>query len=284
MPAMEKWLVISACQTVGLANCIQSLVSDVIVTGVDFHQFNSDRKRFGNEMRSYSKLFINPGVTDLLQGGEIDKIADHVAAPAIFFRAYHPDLVYLEREGKFLLGPLGDYHSAIAFACYTKGMSIPDTLRHFNGGFFERCGYMSVWVSERDRLVKEMAASGIDIADPIRRWGRERSFMHSSNHPRIHALYDVAKELVRMQAKTPVSGGIIPHDNLQVAPHFAIYPEIGEALGVEGSYVFKNDNYRPIDLNEFITKSFAVYDACPRGSIVPHPHYRTYVEAAAEHL
>ncbi|WP_340268725.1 WcbI family polysaccharide biosynthesis putative acetyltransferase [Sphingobium mellinum] len=281
---MEKWLVISACQTVGLANCIQSLVPDVLVTGIDFAQFNSDPKRFGNEMSSYSKLFINPGVSDLLPADEIDKIADHVAAPAVFFRAYHPDLVYLERDGKVLLGPLGDYHSAIAYACYMNGMSISDTLRHFNGSFYERCGYMSIWVSERDRLIREMADSGIDIADPIRRWGRDHPFMHSSNHPRIHALHDVAKELVRMQGRTPISGGIIPHDNLQLAPHFAIYPEIGEELGVEGSYIFKNDTYRPIDLNEFIIKSFEVYDSDPRNPIVPHPHYKSYVDSVSKHL
>jgi len=284
MSGMEKWLVISACQAIGLGNCIQSLVSDVIVTGLDIALFNSDPKRFGNEMRSYSKLFLNPGVAHLLPPGEIDKIPDRVAVPAVFFRPYHPDLVYLECDGKVLRGPQGDYHSAIAYGCFSKGMSVSDTLRYFNGSFYERCGYMSLWIPERERLIGEMAASGIDIADPLRCWGRNRAFMHSSNHPHIHVLHDIARELVRMQDRTPVAGGIIPHDNLQLAECFAVYPEIGETLGIEGSYIFKGDTYRPVDLIEFVTKSFEIYGSFPQGSIVPYAHYKEYVDSVSKHL
>lgn len=281
---MEKWLVISACQATGLGNCIQSLVSDVVVTALDIALFNSDPKRFVEEMSNYSKLFLNPGVADLLPPGGIDKIADRIAVPAVFFRPYHPDLVYLECDGQVLRGPLGDYHSAIAYGCFSKGMSVSDTLRYFNGGFYERCGYTSLWLPERERLVREMAASGIDIADPLRRWGRSRAFMHSSNHPHIHVLHDIARELVRMQGRTPVAGGVIPHDNLQLAECFAVYPEIGEALGVEGSYIFKGDTYRPLDLIEFVTKSFEIYSSFPQGTVLPFAYFKEYVDAVSKHL
>lgn len=274
MADMEKWLVISACQSVGLANCIQSLVKDVNVTGMDYIIYNKNKKIIRNDIQKYSKIFINSGIKELISSDDINLIKEHIECPSVFFRAYHPDTIYLEYEKKPINDPLSDYHSAICYACFTKGMSIADTLRHFNGNFFERCGYMSLWVPERERLINEMKSAGIDISEPIRRWGRERAFMHSMNHPLIHVLHDIAAELVRMQGRPPLNGGFIPHDNLLTGPQFAVYPEIAESLGVPGSYIFKGYDYRPIDLVEFITKSFEIYNKFPRGSITPHPHFQ----------
>lgn len=279
---MEQWLVISNCQTFGLANCLQAQAPDVQVTGVDTLLFNSDPDRFNAEMDKYTTLFISDGVRAEIASARIDAIAGHVALPMFACRAFHPDLVYLVHDGRPVVGPVGDYHSAIAYACFCAGLSVADTVLRFNATFLERCGYMAMWLPERDRLIDEMAGFGLDIAAQIRGWGRQEAFMYSINHPRIHVLYDIAAGLLQARGRTPLSGGIMPHDNLATGAAFAVYPEIGEVLGVPGSYVFKDvGNYRPIDLAGFITGCFATYERIGPAAIVPHPQFAQHVDYVA---
>jgi hypothetical protein len=282
MSFMEQWLVISNCQTFGLANCLQAQASDVLVTGVDTLLFNSDPERFNGEMERYSTLFIADGVKQELTSARIDAIPEHVPLPMFTCRAFHPDLVYLLQDERPVTGPAGDYHSAIAYACFLAGMSVADTLGRFTGSLLERCGYMGMWLPERDRLVKELAGFGLDIGLPIRTWGRKGAFMYSINHPRIHVLHDIAAELLRARDRTPFPDGIVPHDNLATGAGFAVYPEIGEALGVAGSYAFKDvGSYRPIDLASFVTGCFESYARFAPGSIKPHPQFRQQLDYIA---
>ncbi|MBY8823045.1 WcbI family polysaccharide biosynthesis putative acetyltransferase [Sphingomonas colocasiae] len=283
MSFMEQWLVISNCQTFGLANCLQAQADDVLVTGVDTLLFNSDPERFNSEMERYSKLFIADGVKAELASARIDRIADHIALPMFTCRAFHPDLVYLLHDGRPVGGPAGDYHSAIAYACFLKKMSVADTIQRFTGSFLERCGYMGMWLPERDRLIGELAGLGLDISLPIRSWGRQGAFMYSINHPRIHVLHDIAAELLRALNKKPFANAIVPHDNLAAGAGFAVYPEIGEALGVPGSYTFKNvGSYRPLDLASFLTGCFESYERLAAGSIEPHPLFQRQIDHICE--
>lgn len=280
--SMEQWLVISNCQTFGLANCLQAQASDVVVTGVDTLLFNSDPARFNAEIDKYSTLFIADGVKAELASPRIELIVEHVALPMLTCRAFHPDLVYLLHDGRALSGPAGDYHSAIAYACHRAGMSVADTLERFTGTFLDRCGYMGMWVPERDRLVSELAGFGLDVALPIRTWGRQGAFMYSINHPRIHVLHDIAAELLRQRGRPPFADGIIPHDNLATGAAFAVYPEIGEALGVAGSYAFKDvGSYRPIGLVDFIAGCFETYERAAPGTIEPHPQFKQQLDYIA---
>nr|WP_086494336.1 WcbI family polysaccharide biosynthesis putative acetyltransferase [Novosphingobium panipatense] len=188
------------------------------------------------------------------------------------FRAYHPDLTYLKHNDSLVDGPTNHYHSAIVYACFKAGLDQADTLKRFNGGFFERCGYLGLWQSERDRLVEEVNTTGVDIAASIRRWGREDAFMYSINHPKIRVLRDIASQLIKRQGRKPIPG-ISPHDNLASGPHFAVYPEIAESLGVKGEYVFKNvDSYRPFGLEQFVHQSFDVYAGLDPQGMMPHQH------------
>lgn len=282
---MEQWLVISNCQTVGLSNCLQAQAINIQITGVDAQMFKSDPDRFNFEMGKYSTLFIDEGTKSLIASPWINDIPNHVALPVVIFRAFHPDIVYLLHDGVAVEGAAHHYHSAIVYACFRAGMSIKETISRFNGNFMERCGYMNMWLPERDRLVEEFSGFGIDIAAQIRTWGRHGAFMHSINHPRIHVLHDIAAELLRARGCTPFPGSVMPHDNLAAGALFAVYPEIGEVLGVAGSYVFKDiHSYRPVDLKGFITGSFECYERIGRGSIVLPPDVEPHIDHIARLL
>lgn len=266
--AQERWLVIANCQTLGLANSLQSLVPDVEVTGMYPHSFNNAPLRNNRTLAQYDRLFISPGIEKMIPRARLERIKQHTMLPWFSFRAYHPDLVYAQCGGVTFKSPADDYHSGIALAAYRKGMSLADTRELYRGRTFEICGLFGWWQSERDRIVDHLHQIGIDITHQIRRWGDNDAFMYSTNHPKIRVLFDLAKELVKSIGREPLANVTMPHDNLAYAGGFAVYPEIGESLGVPGSYIFKTyDTYRQFGLDEFLAGSFAMYDRYPREAL-----------------
>lgn len=263
--AMQRWLVISNCQTHGIANSLQALAPDVEVKGMYPHSFNNAPIRNNYALTHYDVLFISPGIERLMPRAKLDRIPLHIPLPWFSFRAYHPDIVYAQCAGKTFKSPADDYHSGIVLAAYRKGLSLRDTRQLFTARMFEACGLFGWWQAERDRMVTHLDQIGIDIASEIRRWGSYDAFMYSNNHPKIRVLFDIAAKLVRKTGREPLRGVTIPHDNLAFAGGFAVYPEIGESLGVPGHYLFKTfDTYRQFGLDEFIAGSFALYDCLPR--------------------
>lgn len=264
----ERWLVVSNCQTHGIANSLQALAPDVEVKGMYPHSFNNAPIRNNRALGQFDVLFISGGIEALMPRARLERIPKHVALPWFSFRAYHPDLVYAQCAGKTFKSPADDYHSGIALAAYRKGLSLADTRRLFTGRTYEACGLFGWWPAERDRMVVHLEQIGIDIARQIRRWGRDEAFMYSNNHPRIRVLFDIAAQLIRKTGREPLQGATMPHDNLAFAGGFAVYPEIGESLGVPGAYLFKTfDTYRQFGLDEFLAGSFAIYDQYPRQSL-----------------
>lgn len=278
MTAVERWLVMSNCQTVGLANCLQAQAPDLDVVPLDPGQFRAQRWRANARMRGFDRLLIYPAIRSEVPTAKLDRIGRHVPLPIITFRGYHPDLIYLYKRGRPLGGPVGHYHSAIAFACYLHGIGPKETLAYFNGAFFERCGYGDVWSRERDRLIAEFAAVGLDIRPYFRDWGRTSAFMYSYNHPRIRPLYDMASALLESAGLPPHRSDLIPHDNLANSAIFAVYPEIGENCGVPGGYEFRAaGNYRAMNLEEYIARCFALYATLRTSDVVPFPEFGAQV-------
>ena len=275
---MERWLVVMNCQTYGMANCLQAQIQNVEVLGMDITTLNSK-----HELPYCDKLFSIPGVRkDLLEQMHI--AASYIPLAVLQCRSFHPDLIYINHEEESIFGPTSHYHSAIAFAAFSKGLSIADTKKLFNGSFYQKCGYIGWWPIECSNIVKEFANSNIDIEDSIIHWGRYEAFMHSVNHPKIHVLYNIATKLIRKLGYAPCPG-IMPHDNLANGACFAIYPEIAETLGVPGSYIFKIDNsYRPIDLDAFLHGCFATYDSYLPGSLKVHKEYERGFHRVLENI
>jgi len=282
MATHEKWLVVSNCQTVGLANALQAMLPGVEIDAADFGLLRANLDAFNAQMDQYSRIIRSDITPDVLPDARIDRIEHHVVVPELTFHAYHGDLVYLRHGDDWVHTPLGDYNSALVWACYRQGLSEADTLGRFTPDVIERCGYCALWEPERDRLVRVFAGFGIDIAADVRRWGRATAFMHSINHPRIDVMVDLARRICLTQGLTPIDPPVIPHDNLISGATYPVYPPIAEALGVPGSYWFKSGgSYRPFDLGTFIAGSFASYRRLPIDAITPHPAFARLIDHVA---
>ena len=275
----ERWLVVSNCQTHGLANSLQALAPDVMVSPLYPHTFNRRPFLFNRKLASFDRLFISPGIERMMPRAKLHRIADHRHLPWFGFRAYHPDLVYVEVAGKRIKSPADDYHSGIALAAYLKGLSLTETKALFTMKTFEACQLIGWWEEEKNRIIKHTADLGVDVSAQIRRWGRHEAFMYSNNHPKIRVLFDIAKQLVRATGREPLQGVTVPHDNLAMASGFAVYPEIGETLGVSGAYLFKTyDTYRQFGLDEFLAGCFAIYARYPRDVLSVAQEFRPVFE------
>lgn len=267
---MERWLLISNCQTTGLSNAFQMVNPNFHVTPMDIWSFTRDIEGAVASFGEYFRVLVSQEVLNL-KGCDFSSAPNLTKIPNVFFSAYHPDCVYAVDDNGPLKGALDAYHSLIVIAAYRRGLSQEDAIALFRGDFYERCGFMDYWVPQRDRLISDFSAHGFNIEHEVRRWGRQQSFMHTIDHPKIHCLYDVARVIMGSMGVPCVEANIVPHDNLKAGSAWAVYPEIGEHLGVEGSYRFKRfGSYRHIGLKELVAESYDLYERSLPGTVAPN--------------
>lgn len=271
---MERWLLISNCQTVGLANSFQLLNRRFDVTGLDIWGYLNDIEKWEASFSDYFRVVVSPEVEAFIPNG-LPNAPNLTRVPALSFSGFHPDLSYVNGPAGAVRGPLGNYHSLIAFAAYMKGLSFEDAVALFNAKFFEQCGYFDYWEPQKATVLNQFKTHGIDISDQFVRWGRYGSFMHSSDHPKIDVIYDVAKAFLVAGGVEVQDSEFRPYDGLRNGPCWPVYPEIGEVLGIEGSYNFKRDMvFRHTDLAGFVWESYAAYAEFDRAELSPAPPFK----------
>ncbi|WP_159086401.1 WcbI family polysaccharide biosynthesis putative acetyltransferase [Burkholderia mayonis] len=256
----EKWLVISNCQTVGVMQSLSMICPHVKVDACDYWGFQANSDFWRQQVATYDQIIVNPEIQQL---GIVDfsALPNVTLLPAIQFRAYHPDLQNVFHDGKSVKTPLDDYHSTIIFAAYKLGCTAAQTKTFFNEKTYEALRYFALWDIERTFLLDRYAEHGLDLAPELSKWVRGGSFMHSMNHPKAHALYDVAlKVATKVAGDRVIDSGIVPHDTLVQGPVYPVFPELAERFGAgRGNYLFKGMNYTLLTLEEFIEGSFAAY-------------------------
>ncbi|MGZ3305851.1 MAG: WcbI family polysaccharide biosynthesis putative acetyltransferase, partial [Asticcacaulis sp.] len=263
----QKWLFISTCQTNGLARSMRLLSPDLELDSADIWTLRANLESYNARCGEYDKVVIAPEI-DAVEGFDLESARSLAYIPPLNFSAYHPDLTYVHSPEGILNSPAGAYHSLIALAAHQKGLDIPQTLSLFNSRIYEDCGYFDFWIPHRNGAVEYFASYGLDISAEIRRWGRGDAFMYSVNHPKIRCLHDIARIFLETHGVLVRPSDLLPPDELSNAMCYPVYPELGEALGVKGDYLFKC-HFADVqyDLTQFVAASFARYDEHPRGSL-----------------
>jgi hypothetical protein len=258
----------SNCQTFGLANSMNLLMRDAEISAVDIHTYYQNIPHYTSILPDYERVIIHQEFASIAEA-DFSGARTLDIMPSILFSGFHPDLCGAYQGDALVNGPLGAYHSIIALAAYNAGLSVADTLARFTPKLFESAGYFDVWAAQRQQLLASFAEHGLEIGDLFRRWGRSESFMYSTNHPRIRCLFDIALRFLEVRSLPATEERLMPMDNLVQGACFPVYPVIGEALGIAGSYLFKvAGGYRYLTLEEFVHGSFAAYDAAG-GAITP---------------
>jgi hypothetical protein len=255
----ERWLLVYNCQVLGLANCLNLLSDEIEVEYHDPHSFLRESGDIAKRLDSFDRVLASPRQMEQ-SPIDLDRHGKALVVPTISFSAYHPDICYLQHEGKELKGPLGDYHSLIAFAAFRSGLDVDATLALYRADTYARLGYFVRWDPARNAMLGSFRKHGFDLAPSFLEWSRAGAFMYSINHPRIACVRDVARAVLARAGIKALYADALPQDNLANGPIFPVYPEIAHRLGVEGSRLFKvGGAYRFLHLRGFVEESFRLY-------------------------
>lgn len=260
----ERWLVVWNCQSFGLANCIQALARDVECEALDFWAFTKALEADTQDWRAWDRIILMPEAHEHPRFDAARMPAIEILSP-LSFLGYHPDCCYVLVDGAPVSGGVvGPYHSRIALAAYKEGMDAAEAARWYNAGTYAHIGYFAQWAAQRQMILNDYRQRGLDISRLFRVAGRGRSFMHTIDHPRIDALFEVARALLVARGRAIFEGVAPPPDNL-AATGWPVYPEIGEQLGVAGSTLFKPANeHKPLELTDYLERSLAFFSRWER--------------------
>lgn len=270
----KKILVVSNCVSYGIANSLEYLAPGFRVEAIPFTVLLGKIKdgEITGPIEADLLVISDQAINSLEQHAVSEFLPqqDRVIVPYFRFARYQPDIAYITLNGRSVKGPLGDYHSRIAFRAFEKGYSADRAAELFKREVFSKLGYLRTHEQEKANLISAYGRQGLDIRGHFTSWSRNGSFMHSLNHPRIQCLFDISREIVKqlgipnvLDAYSEIECPII--DNLLNSAVWPVYPEIAECYGFGGHYLFKPEgSYRPMSLDEFLQSSMDTYEALSR--------------------
>jgi len=273
-----KLAVLGNCQMGHMSRCIQALIGGEMpsrqwVTAEMLADWESGRADLSPLLEGHDHVFLQPWIWTPALASRYARFRDKVVLyPAIGFMAYHPDLVPIvirDSGAAFEDGPTIRCHSSLAFLGWKAGLGVADTVGLFRRDVFQRLGFFDFWQSSVAALLEEGRAAGLPLDSLIADWHRRGCFMYCHMHPKLFVIADIARRLLRRRGIPMLPGNPIDytHDYLANGVVWPVYPEIGEALGVAGNYMFKMaaPAYLPdwpvqvLGLEGLVAKSFEAY-------------------------
>ena len=282
-----RLLVLGVCQAGSVAKAMRYLLPDA---QVDFLSVFTLGRRYRSladliaKADGYDAVFTNIYLPPFVDSGTILDFRArpnvHVI-PTIAFAAYHPDVVSIGSQDHATLrglvsGPMGHSHSAVTLYAYLAGFSEAQALRLFSEPVFDRLGYYAFWDESVVSLTKSGAEADFDLAPYINRWSRRGCFMHSTNHPKLFVMSDIARGLldrVGISFETCDLDAFLP-DDLGGMGSWPVYPEIAAHFGVPGSAVFfkaetpRSGPARTMTRSAYVAAAYAYYRRRSRDSLV----------------
>ncbi len=271
-----RLLVLGNCQIRPMARLIQAMTGGALATTIELLPKNIER--FRTEKPALAELI---GASDLIlmqpYPEEMEFIAEAFPGarqkirlfPRIGFAGFHPDADYVEdSHGGRIGGCVGQYHSALAFFGWTRGLSPEQTAGLFRDEVFAALGYYEYWSTAREVLLAEGARAGLPLDELTERWSRTGIWVYTMNHPKLYVLADLAHALLAREGIETIAGaGEFVADEFALRGVWPVYPEIAQRLSQQGHYRFKppQGDLSPgqpvvmLGLEQFIRGSFEVY-------------------------
>lgn len=275
-PASKKISIFTNCQGSNLGRCIQALTGTrppsfafVPVENIREPERGLDVVRAA--LADNDVVLMQPLYADAISPLLPELAHKLLLFPSISFPAFQPDQCYVRIKGTFseVSGPLGPYHSSIAYYAWRAGMNHQQTADLFCDAVYQQLRFYDYWDSATQALLEEGARCGMPLEGLLKQWRTRGCFMHSPNHPKLFVVADIARQVMQKLdiAALPIDPLEVVWDNLADTSIWPVYPEIARRIGIEGSYVFKGNNpglpsKAPIvsyDLEAFIARSFEAY-------------------------
>lgn len=149
--------------------------------------------------------------------------------PPIIFRGFHPDCVYVMRDGRAMDGIVGPYHSALLCAAWAEGLPTERAARLFNGFAYAALGYFEAFDEAAALLAGQAQRHGFEFSAFLN--APAAPFMHTINHPRVEILQSVAAQALDLAGIARAATAPLPEDDLAHGPVWPAYPELARRGG-----------------------------------------------------
>ena len=260
--------VLGNCQAGGIAESL------VLLSGgseVEWSLVSNDPKMLSGEL---SEHLNHPGHTVLLHESVREIILannalvkfdrpENIYIPTIAFAAFHPDIQYGFANGAVVKSGLdSDWNSRIMLWAYSNGLSQGETANLFREEVFQALGYFDEWDKSAETLKKSFDSCGFDYGRWIRSVQQTGVFMYGINHPMQIGLSQLAVQIAeKIFPNSHVAIEDLHTFTTDYLSHIVwpVYPEIGDRLGVEGSYHWRVA-HKHASLTQFIELCFSAWD------------------------
>ncbi|UPY35129.1 WcbI family polysaccharide biosynthesis putative acetyltransferase [Sediminicoccus sp. KRV36] len=280
MPDRPKILFVGTCQTIGMAIAARVMLPHAEISSCQPAAVpHLTEAAIASTLQQYDLVISQFGDHNLesplrptsLRTANIN----FIYLPTFVFAGFHPDCVYLGRDGTILRGTESDYHSAIAVAGFCMGLDVKRVCRLYNSLVFAELGYIAVYDDARNAIKANFAAAGYDLEPLLRMWTAEGTpFMHTTNHPTVFALAGLAHAALVNGGVVPASAGIprgLP-DDLGKLLTWPVFQPVARRAGVPSRANFlrsihglKEGEPRELSLEDFVERSFSLYRDVDQG-------------------
>jgi len=255
------------CQILSLEKILNTICANAVIETVRVDELIISEKPSHKKMREKVHHRIKSADIFLIQNSshahKVIDLADkynkeYVLYPNIIFKGFHPDCIYIN-DGQ-LKSPIGQYHSRIIASSFMVGLDMDQCHRLFAAPFYNSLGYNRIMNSSKVYMDIKFEEANIST-HLLEKWMTYPNFMHSPNHPKLHILEELIREVLK---NLPLSFRNLDttkyiQDPLISAGIFPEYLDTQEEVLTVAERLFFKSKDRVLDLKEFIKESYNTY-------------------------
>lgn len=231
--------VLGNCQAHGVAQCIRLLAPQVEVVS------RSVSLADGENVEVIEEIAAELAACDLALIQTLEEVQPRLANlfvtaldqmgprarrwPPIIFRGFHPDCVYVMRDGRATDGIVGPYHSALLCAAWAEGLPPERAALLFNAFTYAALGYFDAFDEAAALFSAQAQRLGFQFSAFLN--APSAPFMHTINHPRVEILQSVAAQALDLAGVARAPTAPLPDDELTQGPIWPAYPELARRGG-----------------------------------------------------
>ena len=256
--------VLGNCQAQGVAQCLRLFVPEVEVVARSVSLADGDKAGIINDIAAEMAACdlaliqtleeVQPRLSLLFETALTQSGSRARRWPPIIFRGFHPDCVYVMRDGRAMDGIVGPYHSALLCAAWAEGLPMERAARLFNAFAYAALGYVDAFDQAAALLDGQARKHGFDLSAFLD--SPAAPFMHTVNHPRIEILQAVAGQALDLAGVARAPDAPLPGDDLAHGPVWPAYPE----LAARGGWTRQPASWDPHDMEGAARRAYEALD------------------------
>jgi hypothetical protein len=193
--------------------------------------------------------------------------------PLIEYSGFQPDQCYINdtQTGKPVIGPLGEYQSAIAASGYFSGLTVDQTCGLFNSDTYALFDFTERSQQSRSRLLEQSSISDFPMGELLQKWDSKLPWMRTINHPKKHVLNDLVDIALSREGLTAIPNAeefVI--DDLAANVDWPMYPGLQQKYDSKAIYFKLPKAFSPdsnsatfLNLESFVSLTFQSLSALP---------------------